>query len=298
MTMASGERTYTRPYIMDKNLGNAVDLDKIDLPKTNADGEPVIELTQEQKYLFDLRGWLLIPGVLNADEVAEMREFCLRLQHNPASIPELERNTLGGPLQKLADHPVVVGFMNEFVAYPGLSNQGCYGFRQESCHLFYRTVGQGKFGPHNGGGMVRFSGDSHTYHCIPGKANAGLTRVVWELNPVETGTGGTLLVSGTIKGVLAVPDSLQNPNQPLWETYGCPAGSLLFFTEALTHSATAWTNAKNDRVAIFSCYNTVNSKWHLWNPSAEQIATMPTKRQTLYRPVHAQDNLLNGKYHG
>ena len=44
MMMVNGERTYTRPYIMDKNLGNAVDLDKIDLPKTNADGEPVVAI--------------------------------------------------------------------------------------------------------------------------------------------------------------------------------------------------------------------------------------------------------------
>ncbi|MEZ4733843.1 MAG: hypothetical protein R3E79_42670 [Caldilineaceae bacterium] len=33
-------------------------------------------------------------------------------------------------------------------------------------------------------------------------------------------------------------------------------------------------------------------------PSPEQIATMPSKRRTLYRPVHAQDNLINGHYHG
>jgi hypothetical protein len=292
------EQTITRPYIMDKNMGAAVDLDAVEMPTTNADGKPVIELTQEQKYLFDLHGWLLIPGVLKADEVEEMREFCLRLKFKPESLPEHERNTLGGPLQRLADHPLVVGFMNEFVAYPGLSNRHCYGFRQESCHLFYRTVGEGKFGPHNGSGLLRFPGDSHTYHCIPGKANAGLTRVVWELNPVEKGTGGTLLISGTHKGVYAAPESVQDPQSPIWETYGCPAGSLLFFTEALTHSATTWTNTQNDRVAIFSCYNTVNSKWHHWNPPAELMATMPPKRQTLYRPVHAQDNLVGGVYHG
>lgn len=288
----------TRPYIMDKNMGAAVNLDAVEMPTVNGDGLPVIELTQEQKYLFDLRGWLLIPGVLSADEVAEMREYCLRLKFQPESLPGSQRNTLGGPLQRLADHPRIVGFMNEFVAYPGLSNRDCYGFRQESCHLFHRTVGEGKFAPHNGSGMLRFPGDSHTYSCIPGKANAGLTRVVWELNPVEKGTGGTLFVSGTHKGVYAAPDSVRDPSSPIWETYGCPAGSLLFFTEALTHSATAWTNAKNDRVAIFSCYNTVNSKWHNWNPPAELLATMPSKRQTLYRPVYAQDNLIGGQYHG
>lgn len=296
--IAVQERQVARPYIMDKNMGAAVDLDKMSFPKTNADGKPIVELTQEQKYLFDLRGWLLIPGVLSEDEVAEMRDFAVRLKHDPLSIPEHERNALGGPLQKLADHPVVVGFMHEFVAYPALSNEDCYGFRQESCSLFYRTQGEGKFSPHNGSGMLRFPGDSHTYSVIPGKANAGLTRVVWELNPVEKGTGGTLLVSGSHKGVYPAPSSIKDPDSPIWETYSCPAGSLLFFTEALTHSATTWTNTKNDRVAIFSCYNTVNSKWHNWNPSPEQLATMPPKRQTLYRPVHAENNLVNGYYHG
>jgi hypothetical protein len=294
--MTLKERVNGRPYIMDKNLGSALDLDAIQMPTTNADGLPVIELTQEQKYLFDMRGWLLIPGVLGADEAAEMREFCLRLHHNPESLPAHERNALGGPLQKLADHPQVVGFMNEFVAHPALSGPECYGFRQESCHLFHRTYGQGKFGPHNGSGMLRFPGDSHTYHCIPGKANAGLTRVVWELNPVQKGKGGTLFITGSHKAVYTAPDAVNDPNAFIWETYECPAGSLLFFTEALTHSATAWINEQNDRVAIFSCYNTVNSKWHNWNPPAELIAQMPAQRQTLYRPVHAQDNLIGAVY--
>lgn len=30
----------TRPYIMDENMGKAVDLDKVDLPTTNANGQP------------------------------------------------------------------------------------------------------------------------------------------------------------------------------------------------------------------------------------------------------------------
>jgi hypothetical protein len=284
-----------RPYIMDKNMGAALEIDDYNPPTTNADGRPVIELTQAQKYMFDTRGWLLIPSVLSADEVEEMREFCLRLKFHSDSIPPHERNALGGPLQKLADHPQVVGFMNEFVAHPALSSPECYGFRQESCHLFYRTQGDGKFDPHNGNGMLRFPGDSHTYHCIPGKANSGLTRVVWEFNPVEHGKGGTLFITGSHKAVYTAPEAVKDPNSFLWETYGCPAGSLLFFTEALTHSATVWSNP-HDRVAIFTCYNTVNSKWHNWNPPAELIATMPPKRQTLYRPVHAQDNLIGAVY--
>ncbi len=283
---------YSRPFIVDKNLGRALDEENANLPETNADGLAVVPPTQEQKYVFDKQGWLLVPGVLSGDELNEMQDFCHRLRHEPESIPAHERSPLGGPMQKLSDHPNVVGFLNEFLAHPALSSQECYGFRMESCHMFYRTVGDGNFGPHNGNGMLRFPGDSHLYRCIPGKAYSGLTRIVWELNPVKYRQGGTLFITGSHKAVYTAPDSIQSPDSPIWDTYQCPAGSLLFFTEACTHSTHKWTNAENNRVAIFSCYNTVNSKWHDWNPHPKLLEEMPQKRQTLFRPVRAANNLI------
>ena len=283
-------------FIIDKNLGARLDETQADLPKANSDGEAVVPPTDEQKYLFDKDGWLLMPGVLSEAECAEMRAFCLQLHQDPESIPEPERSVLGGPLQCLTDHPLVVGFMNEFLAYPGLSSQICYGFRQESASLFYRESGDGAFGPHNGNGMLRFPGDSHLYRCIPGKANSALTRVVWELNPVTEGNG-TLLVSGSHKAVFPAPPAIQSPDSPIWNTYTCPPGSLIFFTEALTHSGRPWIDEEQPRIAVFSCYNSVNSKWHNWDPHPELLASMPPLRQTLYRPVHVAGNLVGGEIH-
>ena len=130
----------------------------------------------------------------------------------------------------------------------------------------------------------------------PGKAHSGLTRVVWELNPVKYRQGGTLFITASHKAVYTAPDTIQSPDSPIWDTYECPAGSLLFFTEALTHSTHPWTNADNDRLAIFSCYNTVNSKWHDWDPHPKLLAEMPAKRQTLFRPVRAANNLIGETY--
>jgi hypothetical protein len=291
MTMSNDQA-----FVIDKNLGARLNEDDVDMPVANSDGLPVVPLTAEQKYLFDMRGWLLVPGVLSEADCTEMKEFSQQLHDDPESLAEHERSAVAGPLQKLTDHPNVVGFMNEFVAYPGLSNQECYGFRQESGSLFYRDVGDGNFAPHNGNGMFRFPGDSHLYRCIPGKANSGLTRVVWELNPITEGNG-TLLVTGSHKAVYPAPEGLKSPDSPIWETYTCPPGSLLFFTEALTHSARPWGNTEYPRIAIFSCYNTVNSKWHNWNPHPDLVASMPAKRQTLYRPVHVSGNLVGGEIH-
>jgi hypothetical protein len=169
---------------------------------------------------------------------------------------------MAGPLEKLVDHPVVMGFCNEFLAYPALASKAYYGFRFETSFLLYRSKGEGKFGPHNGNGLWRLPGNSHTYRNIPGKGYSGLTRAAWELNPVEAGDGGTLFVNGSHKAAYKLPDSIKDPHSPLWSTYTCPAGSVIFFSEATTHSAQPWTNDQVDRIPIFNQYNSIGSRFH------------------------------------
>ena len=288
------------PYVVDKNLGKKLRVGPGDLPDTNADGLPVVPLTQEQKYLFDVQGWLMIPSVLSESDVAEMREFALQVNNDPESLPQRERSFVAGPLQQLTDHPVVVGFLHEFLANPTLSTPECYGFRLEACTLAVRSAKEspGHFGPHNGNGLFRFAMDSHVYQCVPGKAFSGITRVMWELNPVKYRQGGTFLATGSHKAAFAAPESIKDPDLDVWDTYECPAGSVLFFTEGLTHSASPWTNEENDRVCVFTLYNNVGSKWGTWEPPEGLVETMPSKRQTLFRGVHIGANVPGYKYWG
>jgi hypothetical protein len=261
---------------------------------TNADGLPAITLTEEQKYIFDTRGWLSIPAVLDESDITEMRDFAYRMAREPESIPEHERSSVGGPLQRLLDHPSVVGFMNEFVAYDPLASDDGYGFRCEGSFLTLRPWGPGNktFRPHGGSGMFNFPGNHHTYHSLPGKANSGLTRVVWELNPIVKGDGGTLFLSGSHKATFNRPLSTDNEDSPLWDSYECPAGSVLFFSEAITHAGVVWKSEERERCAIFNCYNTIGSKWHAWEPPEAVSAALPSKRQSLFRPVHCDRNVV------
>jgi hypothetical protein len=262
------------------------------LTETNADGRQQVRLTEEQRYLFDTRGWLAVPGVLTEEEIEPMREFCYRLRRESEAIPEPHRSSIGGPLEALTDHPVVLGFMNEFVAHAPHGSEECYGFRLEGSFLAVREAGSSNFRPHGGSGFFNMPGNSHVYRCFNGRSHSGLTRVVWELNPVERGDGGTMFLTGSHKTPFPPPASIEDPESPLWDTYSCPAGSVLFFTEAITHTGATWTNSQRDRVAIFNCYNTVGSKWHRWEPHPKQVAAMPPKRRTLFRPVYCQDNVL------
>lgn len=272
-----------KPFVVNKNMGTPMNVTAEDLTSHNADGLPVVVPTDKQKYDFDRDGWLVIPGVLSDDECAEMREFAERLVKDPESIPEHERCPVGGPLQRLADHPVVVGMLNEFVAYAPIANDERYGFRMETSHLLDRNLEKtGKFNPHNGNGLFRMPWDSHYYRSIPGKAWSGLTRVVWELNPVKYRQGGTLFVSGSHKAAYPAPETVRDMDSDLWETYECPAGSVLFFTESVTHSARPWINEDNERLPVFNLYNIVATRWHSWLPPQELIDSMPPLRQSLF----------------
>ena len=74
----AGTTNHTKPFIVDKNLGAALDLDNTQLTKITSDGTPVVSPTQEQKYLFDMRGWLLVPGVLSGEEMPSKRQTLFR----------------------------------------------------------------------------------------------------------------------------------------------------------------------------------------------------------------------------
>ena len=54
-------------------------------PTTNAENLPAIPLTEDQRYVFDTRGWLLVPGVLSESEIQEMRSVLLPTQTGTGS---------------------------------------------------------------------------------------------------------------------------------------------------------------------------------------------------------------------
>ena len=69
----------------------------------------VVPMTEEQKFVFDLKGWIAIPGVLDDDEIEAVKAHVIALKEDPDSLDPLERYAVGGPSQILLDHPVVVG---------------------------------------------------------------------------------------------------------------------------------------------------------------------------------------------
>jgi hypothetical protein len=235
-------------------------------------------VTEEQKFIFDVRGWLLLPAVLSASECETIKRHLYD-----------GGNGFTGPAQELLDHPAVTEVLNDILSESG-PLEDRYNFRCENSFITIRKGGW-KSGNTNVPHVVRppQHAGAMRYQAEGGRIHSALTRVVWELNPVEKGDGGTLFLSGSHKAKFPYPPVVLQPDSPLLESYSCPAGSVFIFTESLLHAATDWKNEQVDRVSIFNCYNSLWAQWHRLNLSPEIIETMPPKRQSLFRGVFAHD---------
>lgn len=53
-------------------------------------------MTDEEKFRFDLTGFLVRPAILNQDEIASIVEQIDRIVHDPDSLPPKHRTVPGG----------------------------------------------------------------------------------------------------------------------------------------------------------------------------------------------------------
>jgi len=258
-----------------------------------------IPMTDEQKFFFDLHGWIMLPSVLTADEIEALKK----------EVYDGAKQAYQGELQTLLDHPAINGILNEILSEDPYPGEDYYNYRCENSFITVREPGWKKPGtntPH----VVRppQQANAMRYQVAGNNIFSGLTRVVWELEDVKAGLGGTTFLSGSHKAHFNYggPDPYRpNISESAWEEslhqamaeYDCPAGSVIIFTESLLHAANDWTNPDNSRCAVFNCYNSLWAQWHKVSLSHESIEAMPPRRRTLFRGVwgggnkeYSQDN--------
>ncbi len=222
-------------------------------------------VSEEEKYFFDLTGYLIVRGALTPEEVEECNasidHFADKintletgsLSHGSSALQgKSSRKQLTGmlgwpapyrePFRKLLVHPVVVSRLNEFSGK---------GFRLDHGPLLIGAE-RGAEGHHLHGAGEPFSAATW-YHQQNGRIYCRGITVAWQLADVNEGEGGFAIVPGSHKsrestpaGVRSVEDAMDLVVQP-----AMAAGDLLFFAETATHGALPWKGEGERRSVLY-----------------------------------------------
>ncbi len=261
-------------------------------------------MTEHERYLFDLRGYLVVENALTPEEVEaantaldrhwdqvqpRARELSLsgksqalrgekgRLEAR-FSLLRLERPWCE-PFRQMLAHPRIVPYLNELIGTgfrldhgPGLiaMEQGCEG------HVL-----------HGGGEPYD---PSQFYVHKNGRMHNGLTVVSWQLTEVRPGDGGFCCIPGSHKSNIPCPQDIKQweAQRDCVQQVAAAAGSAVLFTEALTHGTLPWRGQGQRRSILFK-YSPGFLSWGKWSSQPPEFLEELTSEQRAvleppYRP--------------
>ena len=221
-------------------------------------------MTEEEKYYFDLQGYLIVRGVLAGEEIREVNDA---IDLHAGQIVESE-SRLSGPsevlkgskgrlelrgmlgwdkphrtvFRKMLVHPVVVSRLNELSGPRFRLDHGPLMIAMDKGSEGFKLHGSGEpFGMAN------------WYHVQNGRIRCRGITVAWQLTDCGPGDGGFAIVPGSHKsqfrtppGVIRADNDMDLATQPQMK-----AGDVLFFAETATHGTMPWTAEHQRRSILF-----------------------------------------------
>ena len=237
-------------------------------------------MTPEEKFLFDLQGYLVIKNVLTPAEVAAMNAIADAKLPRPegATGQRSSRVSLwGAPFQALIDPPRIVPYLIELIDPK---------FRLDHDYCIFMRAGDKGGSLHGGEGH---EGD-HWYQSRDGVMRNGLCVVTYFLTPAAEGDGGFACIPGTHKSYFnsAIPPEVRRFERPAPYVVqpAVEAGDALFFTEALIHGTMTW-RAPHERRALLYKHSPGHSAWSQNYYDLSQFATLTHQQRRILAPPSA-----------
>lgn len=224
-------------------------------------------MTDAEKYLFDLNGYLVVEGALTAESLAALNAL-VDARAAADMAPEDRTRRWGGllewgkPFRDLIDNPRVTPYLHELVDVRA---------RLDHDYLDLIRRGLGPIGAtlHGGGAHV----DAGQFFLFKnGKMHNGLTVVAYALRDVHPGDGGFACIPGSHKANYPLPDGWADMSErlaPGVRAVPCRAGDAVLFTEALTHGTLPW-RGEDERRTVFFKYSPHPCAWAVppYDPTA------------------------------
>src|SRR5579859_6504069 len=200
-------------------------------------------------------GYLVVDDVLSGEELRELNDLLdakdlwgaherdhqgtIVGEHNNLHVGPL--HTWEAPFRRLLDHPTLASYLTELIGPK---------FRFDHGYAILMKRG-GSQHPLHGGNTPYDPGQY--YHVRNGKMYNGLIVVSFALGDVRPGDGGFAAVPGSHKSNFPAPQRLKlfEWQGPWLHQVPQKAGSVVIFTEALTHGTWPWTAEAERRSLLY-----------------------------------------------
>ena len=224
-------------------------------------------MTDEERYLFDLQGYLAVENALTESQVKDLNAAVDGLDPwgedtwDPDDLYDFSivaKNKLHvGPLlhrddrfKGLIDNPTIVPYLVELLGDT---------FRLDHEYAILMTEDAAPLRLHSGG--EPYKANAYYVHKN-GRMFNGLTVVSYALTDINPGDGGFCSLPGSHKSNYPGPPKYVSLEEPCEALVHVPvkAGTALIFTEALTHGIMPWT-ASHERRSLLYKYSPGNQAW-------------------------------------
>lgn len=232
-------------------------------------------MTDKQRYLFDLQGFLKIESMLPRETCEQLvRDLeahgVTDVDNDPSKSRFRDMFLWDQAWRDLIDHPTIMPILQEMLGER---------FRLDSA---YGMAASAKKAPanhslHHEAGMFYHGCYYVTHNNV---MHNGLIVVSFALTDIEPGAGGFGCIPGSHKAIYKTPDEYFNlPDNPLAVQVPQKAGDVVIFTEALTHGTMPWTSTTAERRSVLLKYC---PHYMQWTPGlVEHDDALLTERQRL-----------------
>lgn len=241
-------------------------------------------VSDTDRYLFDLRGYLVVPDALDRRTVSQLNNLLDQLEL--ARLDDEARKAkldwppeLGQPFRDLIDHEPILDYLTEFVD-DRVRLDHCYGLQMMpgSPGLPLHAYPEDR------------PGNCAWYQVRNGTISGGLTVVSYALTDVSRGAGGFVCIPGSHKANFPSPylDGRADPGQAELAQVELNAGDAVIFTEALTHGSLDW-KGPGIRRALFYKYAPGHAAWLSWRWPTEDLERLTPRQRAVVAPPGVLD---------
>ncbi len=242
-------------------------------------------MTEEERYLFDLQGFLVVENALTPEQLQALNTILDRkiVREMPADAHthRFAHNLLtwGKPYRQLIDNAVILPYLMTLLGDP---------FRLDHEYLDIIRAGKGPIGTSLHGGAWPLH-PTHYFRCVNSTMRNGLFVVAYNLYDVNPGDGGFAAVPGSHKSNFPFPaqwKELEESQQfPFVTQVTGKAGTAILFTEAMTHGTLPWKG--KERRTLFFKYSPPALSWAKTYYDAAAYPDLTARQETILSPPSA-----------